>query len=280
MMRDTSMALKLGDVGELVKTLQRGLNKLGSLLLVDGEYGPGTQAAVVDACTFLKRPGPPVADDALIDTLHAFPDSSRELTAAGATFLGREEISSPMEYRRRHKCPAWPSTTSGITIGIGYDLRFASETSLNADWGDVLPEATLARLAQVIGVVGSADRLALVAGIEIPLPATMTVFLQHMVPQHAARTRIAYPSLDRLAAHQRTALVSLVFNRGSAVEGPRRREMKVIQKLLAAGRLAEVPAQFEAMTRLWDPAKERGPIERRRREATLWRNGFSALRLQ
>jgi hypothetical protein len=39
------MVLRRGDGGESIKTLQRGLNKLGSMLLVDGDFGAGTANA-------------------------------------------------------------------------------------------------------------------------------------------------------------------------------------------------------------------------------------------
>src|SRR2546425_7645332 len=44
------------------------------------------------------------------------------------------------------------SPTSGITIGIGYDLRFVtSRTKLVADWGEALPPPLLDRLLAVAG---------------------------------------------------------------------------------------------------------------------------------
>ena len=43
------MILRLRDNGDNVKQLQRNLNKLGSALLIDGDYGPGTRDAVIDA---------------------------------------------------------------------------------------------------------------------------------------------------------------------------------------------------------------------------------------
>ena len=43
------MALRPGDTGDGVKILQRGLNKLGFLLVVDGQFGAGTQGAVLAA---------------------------------------------------------------------------------------------------------------------------------------------------------------------------------------------------------------------------------------
>jgi peptidoglycan hydrolase-like protein with peptidoglycan-binding domain len=262
-----------------VKDLQRGLNRLGSLLVVDGDFGPSTEAAVADARVMLNRPGPPEADALLLDALAHLPDPSPELTAPGVTFIGREEVSSPAEYRQHYRHPTWPSPMSGITIGIGYDLRFANEATLRADWSGALPEATLAALVPVLGGPGSASRLALVAGVEIPLPAAVAVFLKRMVPAHTANTRSIYPMLDTLSPPRRTALISLVFNRGTALAGDRRLEMRQIRDLLAAGRIDEVAGQFEAMVRIWDPKTEAGVIARRRREATLWRAGFEALQL-
>ena len=64
-----------------------------------------------------------------------------------------------------------------------------------------------------------------------------------------------------------------------AKDSDRRREMKRIRELLTAGDFDAVAAEFEAMVRLWDPVKEGGVIERRRREAVLWRAGFVALQL-
>jgi peptidoglycan hydrolase-like protein with peptidoglycan-binding domain len=43
------MMLKLGDHGEAVEELQRNLNKLGSLLLIDGDFGPITQGTTTPA---------------------------------------------------------------------------------------------------------------------------------------------------------------------------------------------------------------------------------------
>jgi putative peptidoglycan binding protein len=273
------MLLKLRDKGDDVKDLQRGLNKLGSMLLVDGDFGPGTEAAVVDARVVLNRPGPPEADDALLQALVGASELSLELTGPGITFIGREEVSSPADYRRRFRHPVWPTDDSGITIGIGYDLRFVNAAKLQADWGDVLPTNTIARLVPALGTRGSDDLLAKVADIDVPLPEAIAVFLKRMMPEHVGNTRQAYPGLDDLSPARRTALISLVFNRGSDLEGDRRREMKQIRELLGAGDLDAIPAQFEAMERLWNPVTERGVIERRQREAVLWRDGFAALQL-
>ena len=274
------MVLRRGDKGDAVKDLQRALNRLGSLLLVDGDFGQGTEAAVADARVALRRPGPLEADDDLLRALTQVREPSAELTAPGVTFIGREEVSSPAEYRRRYKHPVWPTAKSGITIGIGYDLRFVDEAKLRTDWGAILPQDTLDRLLPMLGGPGSADRMAKVADVEIPLPGAVSVFLGCMMPEHVRHTRTSYPSLDSLPPARRTALISLVFNRGADLDGDRRREMMRIHELLAVGDVDRVAGQFEEMERLWDPATERGVIVRRRREATLWREGFAALQLE
>jgi hypothetical protein len=273
--------LARGDQGEAVKELQRGLNRLGSLLKVDGDFGPGTEASVVEARRILRLPDGIVADTQLLERLAAMPELSPELTAAGVTFIGREEVSSPAEYRRRYSHPVLPPPPSGITIGIGYDLRYSGRAKLTEDWGEVLPPPILDRLAAVAARVGSNDLLAQVQDIEIPLAAAMRVFLARMLPEHIVYTRSAYPILDSLAPNRRTALISLVFNRGGSLDETdgRRIEMRRIRELLDRGDLDGVPAQFESMTRLWNPAVAQGVIDRRRREAQLWRDGFESLHL-
>ena len=279
------MLLRQGDSGVEVKGLQRGLNRLGSLLLVDGSFGPGTRDAVADGRVALGRPGPPEADDAFQQELAALPDPFPPLTAAGVTFIARAEVSSPAQYRLKYRNPIWPGGASGITIGIGYDLRFVDRARLEADWGDRLPSEKIDLLCGVLGKCGSADLLVPVRGLEVGLLDAVTVFLRRLLPQYLDTTRSIYPQVDDLTAPRRTALVSLVYNRGarltdSSSKKKDRREMREIRKLLKTGDLDAVPEQLESMTRLWDPAKQPGLLKRRRDEASLWRSGFAALELE
>lgn len=280
------MLLKLRDHGDAVKALQRGLNKVGSLLLIDGDFGPGTRDAVVDARVALNLPGGPEADDAFQSAVAATPDPFPSLTAAGVTFIAREEVSSADLYRRLYCRPIWPGGESGITIGIGYDLRFVDATAFKADWGAHLPSEALLALAPALGTPGSSALLARVRdAVEAPLAAAMAVLVRRSLPTYIARARGPYPQIDQLPPARQAALASLVYNRGAGLQDSQplaqqnRREMREIQRLLAAGRLEEVADQIDAMVRLWDPEKAAGLIKRRRREATLWRAGFAALQL-
>jgi len=265
--------------------LQRGLNKLGAMLLVDGRFGGGMEIAVGDARASLKIPGPPVADDALQAAVAAFPDPFPLLTAAGVTFIARLEVSDAAGYRRKYQKPCWPGKKSGITIGIGYDCAFVSPSDLRADWDACLPSDAIDRLSVVATQVGSDLLLERVNGVVVPLDAAMKVFTGTSLPKYVERTRAVFPQLDQVSHARRTALVSLVYNRGNGLvdRNPalqERREMRNIRDLLAAGAFDQVADELDSMTRLWDPATERGLIDRRRAEATLWHSGFAALQLE
>jgi peptidoglycan hydrolase-like protein with peptidoglycan-binding domain len=275
------MHLRPGDSGDAVKTLQSGLNKFGAILLLDGDYGPLTREAVRDTSVAMGRPASEEAPDDIQQAIAAHPDPFPALTAAGVTFIARAEVSGPREYRRRYRSPVWPSAQSGITIGIGYDLRFVTRSAFEADWRGRIPDAAIQQLNRVLGRPGSNDALASVRAIEIPLPVAMSVFLERTLPEFVADTRAAYPQFDILTPACRTALVSLVYNRGPLLldRDPlrqERREMRAIRDLIAAGDLTDVPAQFESMVRLWTLP---GLIQRRHDEARLWRSGFEALQL-
>jgi hypothetical protein len=277
------MVLRRGDRNDTVKGLQRGLNKFGSMLLVDGDFGAGTSTAVGSAREQLGRPGPSdVAEDDLQQAVAAAPDPRPPLTAAGVTFIAREEVSDATAYQRRFQLPTCPPAPSGVTIGIGYDCRFVDRREFESDWGDVLPAAAVGQLAGVLGKQGTPALLVPLAGVVVPLSAAMRVFATRSLPKYLAQTRSIYPQVDDpgLTAAQRTALVSLIYNRGTDLAGDRRLEMRTIRDLLAAGRNDEVAGQFESMTRLWDPVTTGGLIRRRRSEATLWRDGFAALQLE
>jgi sirohydrochlorin ferrochelatase len=280
------MTLRTGDTGEGVKQLQRGLNKFGAMLLVDGEFRFGTRDAVVDARALLNTPGPPEADDALQAAIASRPDPFPPLTAAGVTFIARAEVSSGTAYRRKFQSPCCPPPPSGITIGIGYDCQFVTRQQFIADWQDMLPPATIERLFPVLGRVGTQGLLEAVDDLVVPLFSAMSVFTRRTLPACMNDVRSIHPQIDGLPEPRRTALASLVYNRGSRLRDrdarQDRREMRAIRDRLASGSPAQIDGvadEFDAMTRLWDAEKAPGLIERRRDEARLWREGFAALQL-
>lgn len=270
------LPVRRGDRGtQSVTRVQQMLNRLGAMVTVDGNYGAETSAAVIEARARLAVPGSPDAIDLPLATaLAANPPLSEQLSTEGAVFICLTEIGSTAAYRARYKAPHWPGEASGITIGVGYDLRFVDAAKLRRDWR-VLPNAALAALAPFCGARGSAAKARGLAGISIPLSDAIRVYLETTLPDKLAETRRAYPELDAVPALCAAALVSLVNNRGASLKDePRRLEMvRIAEALTQSARWAEIPGHFRAMKRLWPDTQ--GLRDRRDAEAELFRRGLA-----
>jgi len=170
--------------------------------------------------------------------------------------------------------PEWPGESSGVTIGIGWDLGMTPATETARAWAPHLPASTLAALVGVSGRTGEAAQTVLpyVRHLSIPWAAAMAVFEDVTLPTWYLRTLRIYPQAQALHGDCAAALVSLVFNRGPSLTGDRRREMANIQVLLKTGNLKEIPNQFREMTRLWP--KSKGLRRRRGEEADLFEAGL------
>jgi len=170
--------------------------------------------------------------------------------------------------------PEWPGENSGVTIGIGWDLGMTPFSDTTRAWSPHLPASTLAALVGVSGRHGEAAQTVLpyVRHLSIPWAAAMAVFEDVTLPTWYLRTLRIYPQAEELPGDCAAALVSLVFNRGPALAGERRREMCNIQALLKTGNLKEIPNQFREMVRLW-PNSE-GLRIRRIQEADLFQAGI------
>ena len=165
----------------------------------------------------------------------------------------------------------WPGGASGITIGVGYDLGFVTPEQFEEDWSPYLSGDEINRLKDVIGLSG--DRARQRAGefrdIRIKRADAEAVFKQRTLPLYSKRTEDAFPGVDELPPAAQGALVSLVFNRGTAMDGDRRREMRAIRDAVAQGDLKEIANQFRAMKRLWEGKGLDGLLKRRDAEADL-----------
>jgi hypothetical protein len=198
---------------------------------------------------------------------------SLECTRSGLELILKFEVGSRARYEKEFQRPVWPGASSGVTIGIGYDLGEASKAEITADWQAYLFEPELASLLAVQGVCGEpAKQLAQgVSHVVIPLKAAEEVFYLRTLPTYAALTRGTFPGVEKLPADAQAMLLSLVYNRGAGLKGPRRREMAEIAALLRRPKpkLEDIAAQFEAMKRLWPDY--RGLRDRRQREADVIR---------
>ncbi len=169
----------------------------------------------------------------------------------------------------------WPGADSGVTIGIGYDLGYATIDQFESDWGEHLSSAHRERLKACIGLRGirAKNRAPELKDIKITRKMAEQVFEERSLPLYRFRSAQAFPGLDELPLDAQGALVSLVFNRGtSMVDKPgqdKRKEMRAIRDMVPRKDLAGIAQQLRSMKRLWAGKGLGGLLKRRDAEADL-----------
>jgi GH24 family phage-related lysozyme (muramidase) len=197
---------------------------------------------------------------------------------AAVDLIVMEEVSSKEAYEARYQHPEWPGGASGVTIGIGYDCGYSTAATILADWSDKLPAPMVKCLQDVAGIHGSPASSyshALRGVVMVPWDAAMAVFIQRDMPKWEAIVAHALPNTDKLSPDSFGAMVSLCYNRGAggfADGSDRDREMRAIKADMAAGRFADIPAQFRSMKRIWPNVS--GLQRRRDHEAALFAKGL------
>lgn len=284
----TLQTFKRGDKGQDVALLQSELNKVGSMLSPDGDFGPGTERGVVYAQDIANQPITGVADPSLQIWLKAQSKPFENLHTDGVAFIAKEETGGLHYYEMVTCWPHYPGHASGITIGAGYDLRFNTEEDFRSTWGSCLPATHINELAKDIGKKGSKSRAVELKnkGIKVPFKSAWPILINRTLARFYHNTESIYPSIGNLPDLCRSVLVSIVFNRGPRLSGSKRKEMKEIQRILNRASeshlskeqkielLQEVEEQILLMKRLWAPGS--GLIKRRQSEANLWRDGLSS----
>ena len=193
--------------------------------------------------------------------------------------ISEDAFSLIIEFEGLDQPGVWPGASSGITLGVGYDLGFVSAEQFAADWERHLTAAQIARLKTVTGLTGGrAQAVASRFGdIKITRTAGMEVFNRCSLPKFAKITRGAFPGMEKLPVNAQGALISLVFNRGSKMDGSSRAEMAEIRHIVQGAKLPDetstvlprIASQIRQMKRLWDVRKLRGLHRRRDAEADL-----------
>jgi len=203
----------------------------------------------------------------------------KELTAEGLQLILDWEVGGGRKYYeklcQRPVVPGGKDTTSGITIGIGWDCGMHGPRELSEEWGEYLAPGDLAKLMTVVGEKGNGAKKFLPAmdAICISWETALAQFQKFTVPVYMKMTEQAFPGVETGPDCVLDALVDLVFNRGSAVNGPRRVEMANIRGEVAKGKWSAIPGELRAMKRLWPDTKSL--CERREAEAKHIEKGLS-----
>lgn len=166
----------------------------------------------------------------------------------------------------------WPGGASGITIGVGYDLGYVTRDEFSRDWSPHLTTDAILRLSEVVGKKGESAHLRAGAftDIHIPKEAAIQVFMERTLPKFIDQTAKAFEGSTSLPKDAFGALVSLVFNRGTAMQGSTRIEMRQIRDSIKAGNPSQVPNAIRQMKRLWVGRNLDGLLRRRDAEADLF----------
>jgi GH24 family phage-related lysozyme (muramidase) len=215
------------------------------------------------------------------DELKGFLHSGLLTTDADAVGAGSEVKVSErafqmiLEFEGMDQPSKWPGNQSGISLGHGYDLGFHTRDELMGDWELFLTGGQLRRLAKAIGKTGlAAKKIAPnYTDITIKRADADNVFRRGTLPKIKLWAAKAFPGVTALPADAQGALVSLVFNRGTDMNGNRRREMREIRDAIAAPSLSlkqklnRIAESIRSMKRLWPNTL--GLRQRREAEAGL-----------
>lgn len=187
----------------------------------------------------------------------------------------------------------WPGQSSGVTIGVGYDLGAVTEAEFRADWCPYLAATKLDRLSAAIGKRGQAAHALApqFADIRITRKDAVAVFRHSTAPRLCRETVRAFPGAELLPPDAFGALCALVYNRGSSMghrgraSWSRRREMREVRELVADyGRTGDlgslslrVSSSIRSMTRVWrGTGIQRQMTAQRGAEANLFAAGCCA----
>lgn len=224
------------------------------------------QAPVLAAVEALEAVTPTVAPPPPADEWEA------ACRRAAAALIIRWEVTSEARYTRALRYPVWPGGASGVTWGIGYDGGHQTRSVIVDDW---LAHAHRDRLGLTAGITGNRVKSVLAGfrDIETAYPYASQVFEDRSLIEYLRRTERAFGRDDfrALRPNACAALVSLVYNRGAAMTGDSRREMRNIRdQCVPAQDHACIAKEIRAMTRLWrGTVNEKGLSARRESEARL-----------
>ena len=162
------------------------------------------------------------------------------------------EVGSIRYYNRYLTTPLSPlNDASGLTIGVGYDLGYNTAEDIRRDWQGFIPSEDIEKLASVAGLRGDDAKKAhrSVVGVSIPYEVAFKQFMKVTLPRWIMKAYQLWPNFDSLNNNQKTALVSLTFNRGTSLVGQSRVEMKEVRDLLERGNIRPIAGLIKSMAR-------------------------------
>ncbi|CAO4147050.1 hypothetical protein LPLAFNJD_LOCUS2351 [Methylorubrum aminovorans] len=224
--------------------------------------------------------------ETLLEGFEAGVETAQPGGAASATAISKKafdlivefEVSSEQVYSRKYRSTIWPGGASGVTIGIGYDLGFATKTQLEADFGGVISPETIRVLHPALGLTGAAAQQAardLSGAVDVPWTAAITVHCGKVIPRWVGLVERSLKNTHAIGPDRLGVLVSLTYNRGASFsrQGDRFTEMRAVKSHMASGKFGSIPNELRSMKRLWPTVP--GLQKRREREAVLFESALN-----
>lgn len=161
--------------------------------------------------------------------------------------------------------PAFGGGNSGIDIALGYDFSTVSPAVAILDWS-ALPAPAPSRLAATHPYTGrqAVAHLSTVRDISAPRPIGFDVFNHADIPRVDAQCRKIYPGFEDLRPNARSAILSLVYNRGNSLAGSNRLEMRQLQPLIQQKDYPGIADCLRRMTRVWSGTSIAAGMKNRR----------------
>jgi GH24 family phage-related lysozyme (muramidase) len=185
------------------------------------------------------------------------------------------EVGGGKDYYNKYLThPTWPGGHSGLTLGIGIDCGYYTSDELG-NLFSFLPAEQLNVVKNASGKVGESGKAYVrsdevkKANITVTWDQAVKLFDELTWPKFARLAERAFPGLDQLCDNAYGALVSLVFNRGTAMQGDSRLEMRNIRVLVPKRDYKGIAQELRKMKRIWEGKGLDGLLARREAEAKL-----------
>jgi GH24 family phage-related lysozyme (muramidase) len=199
--------------------------------------------------------------------------------------VGAEALDLILEFEGIDQPWLRPPGMSGVSLGYGYDCGYVTREEFREAWGKHLSVADFSLISGAIGKKGAAAESYAVKLTRVkPITRVQAreVFDRCTLPKWTKLAAKTFPGLEVFTPNQQGVLVSLVFNRGTDLEGDRRKEMKAIRNIIMSrdsldDKVKKITNQFYLMQRVWpsnSPSSGHPGLRRRRRaEAALFERG-------
>jgi len=176
--------------------------------------------------------------------------------------VGYDKLSEFSYYNKKltkPTVPAWQTTDSGVTIGIGFDCGYNTPTEIKNSWSSILPEHQVNSLVKCSGKKRKEafDLLATVNDIVVPIEDALRVFYNTTIYKFGKEALKVYPNLPNIHPVEQSVIVGLVFNRGNDIDATkdRRKEMRQLVAAIKNDNDAETAQIIRNMKRLWADVK-------------------------